>query len=178
MKLIRVETAVVVKATWSPEGAACLALETRHDLFAGSIVFSTCMDFVVLALCAWKLLPRRTNSQLMDLLYSDGLVYFLAAYVIFASFQKSVLTNWKIPSFVLRITLTVLMIMNLNPVMDVIFVVPAATISTVCLPILNVFIYLNSTCVHQTVASRAVRRLSNFSVSTPAIQYVHLNRCC
>ncbi len=90
-KLIWVETAVVIKATWDPKVAACVVLETRHNVFASSIVFSTCMDFVVLALCAWKLLPRRANSRLTDLLCSDGLVYFLAACVVFVSSQKSVL---------------------------------------------------------------------------------------
>lgn len=68
----------MIKAQWSPAGA-CAALEIRHTFFAAAIVYSTIMDFVVLALCAWKLLPKRSNSHLMELLFNDGLVYFLAA---------------------------------------------------------------------------------------------------
>jgi hypothetical protein len=67
------------------------------------------------------------------------------------------------------------MVLNLNAVMSVIFNVPAAIASTVSL--LQIFVVFSSKPTRfmiQIVASRAVRRLQNFSFNGPEVLYVSL----
>ncbi|KAJ3485319.1 hypothetical protein NLI96_g5035 [Meripilus lineatus] len=100
---------------------------TLNLAIRAAIIFSTCMDLIALVLCAWKVLPKRSYS-VPQLMFKDGLVYFVVA-------------------FVLSIPLAVLALLNLNTIMNFIFIGPAATINT-------------------TVASRAVRRLSTFTTTS------------
>ncbi|KAJ3485325.1 hypothetical protein NLI96_g5033 [Meripilus lineatus] len=122
--------AVAIRGEWVP-GKGCVPSRSQPAFFAAAIVYSTCVDFVVLVLGGWKLLPRRKRSQLMELLFKDGLIYFLVV-------------------FAMNVPLAVLALLNLNPVLDIIFIGPAAIIST-------------------TVASRAFRRLNNFALTAPAV---------
>ncbi|KAJ3487631.1 hypothetical protein NLI96_g3406 [Meripilus lineatus] len=121
---------VVVTASWT--GSACAVSQTNSSVLTATFAYSICLDFIVFAVTAWKLvMPNRRRSQLMDLMFKDGLVYFVLA-------------------FVANVPAAVVISLKLNPVMDIMFNIPAAITST-------------------TVACRAVRRLANFSATTPAI---------
>ncbi|EEB86675.1 hypothetical protein MPER_16286, partial [Moniliophthora perniciosa FA553] len=89
-----------------------------------------CFDLIVFLLNAYKLFLRRGNtnamgeSRLGKMIFGDGLIYFFIA-------------------FLANLIATVFMLLRLNPIMSVIFNVPAVIASTIC-------------------ATRAVRRLNNF----------------
>lgn len=122
---------VVVKAFWDPS-QGCVATATKTSVLTATFVYSICIDSIVFLLSAWKLaMPKHKRSQLVDLMFKDGLGYFLLASVA------------NIPA-------AVFISLALNPVMNIMFNVPAALMSTI-------------------LASRAVRRLSNFSTSSPAV---------
>jgi len=71
-------------------------------------------DFIVMALTAFKLLEPGSSSRsnLVDLIFTDGLIYFVAA-------------------FLSNVVATTFMLLNLNPVMSIIANVPAAVVSTI-----------------------------------------------
>ncbi|CAL1699324.1 unnamed protein product [Somion occarium] len=117
---------VLLEAAWV-DGQGCVITQTNNTILAATFIYSMCFDLFVLVLSAAKLLSRRGSSQLVTLLFKDGLVYFIIA-------------------FVSNLIATIFMCMSLNAIMSVIFNVPAVVASTI-------------------VASRAVRRLSNWSSS-------------
>ncbi|KIJ14734.1 hypothetical protein PAXINDRAFT_99985 [Paxillus involutus ATCC 200175] len=128
-----------VSATWVP-GVGCTFVEGNTIIPAAIFVYSMCFDFVVLCLTAYKLAwdPRRTGSsplhtKLARMIFTDGLVYFIVA-------------------FLANLTVTVFMILDLNPVMSVLFNAPAAIASTI-------------------MASWAVRRLYNFDLGYPEVYH-------
>ncbi|KAJ3489930.1 hypothetical protein NLI96_g1795 [Meripilus lineatus] len=128
---------VIVKAVWVP-GSGCVTTAARSRDIAASFIYSVCLDFVVLVLCGWKLFRSDySRSQLMNMMFRDGLFYFVIA------------------SFV-NLPAAVISTLGLNQVMDIMFDLPAALIS-------------------MAVACRAVRRLSNFSHTTPAIYMTTTN---
>ncbi|KAH8099855.1 hypothetical protein BXZ70DRAFT_222711 [Cristinia sonorae] len=122
---------VVLEASWVP-GQGCVATATKSSVLSMTFVYTICFDSIVFLLSAWKLaMPKHHRSQLVDLMFRDGLGYFLLASIV------------NIPA-------AVFISLKLNPVMDIIFNLPAAMLSTI-------------------LASRAVRRLSNFSPTSPSI---------
>jgi len=110
----------------------CVITETHNSILATIFIYSMCFDLCVLLLNVYKLAGVREpaermigKSRLAHLIFRDGLIYFILAFI--ANFLA-----------------TVFMVMNLNPIMSVIFNVPAAVFSTI-------------------VACRAVRRLTGFT---------------
>ncbi|KAG6856949.1 hypothetical protein H0H87_011935 [Tephrocybe sp. NHM501043] len=71
-------------------------------------------DFTVLCLTAFKLVVGSNNnsSRLVSLIFKDGLIYFVIA-------------------FLANLIATIFMLLNLNPVMSIIANVPAAIASTI-----------------------------------------------
>ncbi|KAH8103101.1 hypothetical protein BXZ70DRAFT_772096 [Cristinia sonorae] len=121
---------VLLKAEWV-DGQGCVILQTNNTVLAATFIYSMCFDFIVLFLSATKLFNRRGASQIVKLLFKDGLVFFMIA-------------------FIANLIATTFMLLNLNPVMSVIFNVPAAVASTI-------------------VACRAVRRLNSYSSNGPEV---------
>jgi len=118
---------VLLKATWVP-GQGCTIVQTNSKLLAITFIYSMAFDLLVLLLTAFKLLyPATGRSRLVALIFNDGLIYFVIA-------------------FLVNFIATVFMLLNLNPIMSIIANVPAAIASTI-------------------VATRVVRRLSNFTSS-------------
>ncbi|KAF9261384.1 hypothetical protein L218DRAFT_1001665 [Marasmius fiardii PR-910] len=122
------------KAVWDDEQRSCVILsgvnEDLNVLLTAMFIYSTCFDFIVLLLNAYKLYSSRRNhdfcreSRLVKLFFSDGLIYFFIA-------------------FLANFIATVFMLLSLNPVMGIIFNVPAVVVTAIC-------------------ATRVIRRLSNF----------------
>jgi hypothetical protein len=146
---------VLVTANWVP-GHGCVIEGTDNTILAAIFIYSMCFDFLVLVLSAYQLfgvgfgIKRGSgiaNSRIGQMLFGDGLIFFLIA-------------------FLANLVATVFMLLDLNPIMSVIFNVPAAVFSTI-------------------VACWAVRRLTNFSSagtnvciqsSFPPVSKIHIAR--
>ncbi|KAJ7665965.1 hypothetical protein DFH06DRAFT_1185484 [Mycena polygramma] len=103
---------VLLKAAWIP-GQGCVITETDNHLLATTFIYGMIFDFTVLCLTAWKLLfPTGGKSRLVSLIFNDGLIYFVIA-------------------FLSNLLATIFMLLNLNPVMSIIANVPAAVASTI-----------------------------------------------
>ncbi|KAL0959635.1 hypothetical protein HGRIS_011337 [Hohenbuehelia grisea] len=123
---------VLLKAHWESSIGACVIDSTDNTILAATFIYSMAFDLIVLLLSGYKLLHNtqigtiRTSltstSELGKMIFTDGLIYFFIA-------------------FVANLLASTFMILNLNPIMNVIFNVPAAVASTI-------------------VASRVVRRLT------------------
>ncbi|KAF8918616.1 hypothetical protein CPB85DRAFT_1430319 [Mucidula mucida] len=108
---------VLLKATWVP-GQGCVITETDNKLLAITFIYGMAFDFTVLMLTAWKLVfsapsaVRIGRSMLVTLIFGDGLIYFVVA-------------------FLSNLLATIFMLLNLNAVMSIIANVPAAVASTI-----------------------------------------------
>ncbi|KAF7321987.1 hypothetical protein MKEN_00721300 [Mycena kentingensis (nom. inval.)] len=121
---------ILLKSVWSPELNTCVIIETNTTIIAATFTYTMCFDLLICCLNAYKLGMRRSGkSRLSKMIFKDGLVFFFIA-------------------FLANLIATVFMILNLNPIMSIIFNVPAAIASTI-------------------VATRAVRRLTNFTSQGP-----------
>ena len=91
----------------------CVITQTNNTVLAATFIYGMCFDLVVLVLTAAKLaFQRGQRSALMKMLFRDGLIYFVIA-------------------FVASLLATTFMLLNLNAIMSVIFNVPSAVASTV-----------------------------------------------
>ncbi|CAL1698259.1 unnamed protein product [Somion occarium] len=101
----------VITGNWV-DGQGCLFDVHYHYALIVTFVYSVCFDLLVLSLTAWKLLlNKQRRSQIVKLMFNDGLIYFVACFVV------------NVPAMVL-------MALNLNAIMGAIFNLPAATIAT------------------------------------------------
>lgn len=72
---------ILLTATWIP-GQGCLITSTDSKLLSATFIYSMIFDFTVLILTASKLVrPSGTKSQLVNMMFADGLYYFIIAYV-------------------------------------------------------------------------------------------------
>ncbi|KAJ2933068.1 hypothetical protein H1R20_g4045, partial [Candolleomyces eurysporus] len=103
---------ILLKAAWIPP-QGCVITETNSTLLAATFIYTMSFDFLVLFLTAYKLFqPNSGRSKLVELIFSDGLIYFVIA-------------------FLANLIATVFMVLNLNPVMSIIANVPAAIAATI-----------------------------------------------
>lgn len=129
---------VLLKAVWIPD-IGCTIIKSNTTVLAATFIYSMSFDLVVLCLTAYKLAWTRRisgttgiHSKLIRMVFSDGLVYFILAYVIHVLPDLFGIYAWS--RFLANLLATIFMIMNLNAIMSVIFNVPAAIASTVRLP--------------------------------------------
>lgn len=103
---------VTVRASWLPEVGACVVTGTK-PLFLNLLYFYTMsLDLIVLILTVLGLMIVNARSSIGALLFRDGIVYFAVA-------------------FSANMVPAVLNVLNLNPAMNVIAAVPAATVSAI-----------------------------------------------
>ncbi|KAK7441029.1 hypothetical protein VKT23_016811 [Stygiomarasmius scandens] len=108
---------ILLKAAFIP-GVGCQITETNNTLLAATFIYSMAFDFLVLSLTAWKLIIGAPSSKVMGrsklvtLIFGDGLIYFVIA-------------------FLSNLLATIFMLLNLNPVMSIIANVPSAICSTI-----------------------------------------------
>lgn len=62
-------------------GKGCVTSETDGPALAVFFVYVMVVDFIVLCLAAYKLLAFETRSRLANILFKDGLAYFVVTYV-------------------------------------------------------------------------------------------------
>ena len=58
----------------------CAIIKTETSILSATFIYSMCFDLIVLVLTAIKLArPQGHRSQLMRMLFKDGLIYFFIA---------------------------------------------------------------------------------------------------
>jgi len=104
---------VLLKADWEPTMGGCIITSTDNRLLAITFIYTMVFDFTVLSLTAYKLVfPAGGKSRLVSLIFNDGLIFFIIA-------------------FLSNMLATIFMLLNLNAVMSIIANVPAAIASTI-----------------------------------------------
>lgn len=72
-------TGVLLKAAWIP-GTGCAIIQTDNKLLAATFIYGMTFDFCILLLTAFKLLyPKTGRSKLVNLIFNDGLIFFVIA---------------------------------------------------------------------------------------------------
>ncbi len=72
---------ILLTATWVPH-QGCLITSTDSRILSATFIYSMVFDFTVLILTASKLVrPSGTKSRLVNMMFADGLYYFIIAYV-------------------------------------------------------------------------------------------------
>ncbi|TFK56073.1 hypothetical protein OE88DRAFT_1652664 [Heliocybe sulcata] len=102
----------IVKAEWSPEANTCAVDKTNHTFLSINLFYTMGFDLTVLVLTVTSLIRSDGRSGLWKILFTDGLVYFVAT----ASANS-------VPA--------ILNVLNLNTTMNVIATVPAATVASI-----------------------------------------------
>jgi hypothetical protein len=103
---------LLLRAEWDPSTGGCIITETNPSILSATFIYSMCLDFIVLCLTGFKLHYTSANrSQIGTLIFTDGLVYFIVA-------------------FIANVIAVTFLLLNLNPVMSIIATVPAAIAST------------------------------------------------
>ncbi|KAH9046797.1 hypothetical protein EDB84DRAFT_602457 [Lactarius hengduanensis] len=103
---------ILLTAVWVPSGG-CAITSTDSKLLSATFIYSMTFDLIVLLLTASKLVrPSGAKSQLVNMMFADGLYYFIIA-------------------FLANLIATVFMTLDLNAVMSIIANVPAAVASTI-----------------------------------------------
>ncbi|KAG7095374.1 hypothetical protein E1B28_006131 [Marasmius oreades] len=107
---------VLLKAEWVQ--GQCAITSTSNKMLAVSFIYTMVFDLTVLSLTAWKLVINAPSSKAMGrsklvvLIFGDGLIYFIIA-------------------FIANLLATIFMLLNLNPVMSIVANVPAAVAATI-----------------------------------------------
>jgi hypothetical protein len=72
---------ILLTAAWIP-GEGCVITSTDSKILSATFIYSMVFDFTVLILTASKLVrPSGTKSQLVNMIFTDGLYYFIIACV-------------------------------------------------------------------------------------------------
>lgn len=105
---------ISVRAAWNPAGNMCIVTGTSTTLLRLVYGYTMSFDLMVLVISTTGLLRTggRQSSDLWKLLFRDGIVYFIVA-------------------FIGNAVAAVFTILHLNAAMDIMFTVPAATFSTI-----------------------------------------------
>ncbi|KZW03904.1 hypothetical protein EXIGLDRAFT_663273 [Exidia glandulosa HHB12029] len=109
---ILLHSVVSVRATWVPAANTCVVTGNSPTMLNIVYFYTMSFDFVILCTTCMGLLMSSSRSSLWQLLFRDGIVYFLV-------------------TFCSNLVPATLNLLNLNPVMNVITAVPAATVSTI-----------------------------------------------
>jgi len=155
---------VLLKAEWT-EAQGCIITSTDNHLLAITFIYGMIFDFTVLCLTAYKLLfPAGGKSRLVSLIFNDGLIYFVIA-------------------FLSNLLATIFMLLNLNPVMSIIANVPAAIASTIvaCRAVRRLTNYnstgaqmFGATTASSTLAFRNTNQTARPKVLTKSSDGVHV----
>ena len=72
---------VLIKVAWE-EGKGCVVMKTDNIILAATFIYSMVLDLIVLLLSGIQLLRCGSHLQFASLLFKDGLIYFVIAYVV------------------------------------------------------------------------------------------------
>jgi len=104
------------QVSWLP-GVQCIPVKEDKKIVAAIFIYSMCFDFMVLLLNTYKLLSASSSMlggkrSIARLMFFDGLIFFLT-------------------TFLCNFIATILLILNLNPIIGHIFNFPACVLSTI-----------------------------------------------
>jgi hypothetical protein len=72
---------ILLTAEWVP-GEGCVITSTDSRILSATFIYSMSFDFIVLLLTASRLArPSGAKSQLVNMMFTDGLAYIVVAYV-------------------------------------------------------------------------------------------------
>ncbi|KAG8954573.1 hypothetical protein FRC03_011421 [Tulasnella sp. 419] len=103
---------LTVRSNWAEEAHSCIVTGTYNLALNLIYIYTMAYDLVVLSVTITGLVRVTGRSGIWQLLFADGLFYFIVAF-----------TANLIPA--------VFLILNLNPAMNIMFTVPAAVASTI-----------------------------------------------
>ena len=73
---------IQIKAEYSHQAAQCIITETKNTVIAATFIYAMSFDFVTLVLMGFRLFSRGgPRSRLVGLIFNDGLIYFVIAFV-------------------------------------------------------------------------------------------------
>ena len=67
-----------MNAAWI-NGTGCVITKTNNTVLAATFIYSMCFDLIVLILSTARLLSQKGGSQIVNMLFKDGLIFFLIA---------------------------------------------------------------------------------------------------
>ncbi|KAF5367488.1 hypothetical protein D9758_003728 [Tetrapyrgos nigripes] len=154
--VLLLRTVVLVKASWV-DGAGCQVTGNDPKLITAVYIYSMLFDFLVMILTGIKLgFGTGQKSQLVKMLYLDGLMYFLIA-------------------FTANLVAVVFSVLNLNPIMSIIADVPASTIATIaaCRVVRRLNTFVNSQGVDLYTPHSGARpaQISSGGFTTGTVQF-------
>lgn len=83
---------VQLRATWV-DSVGCVITQTNNTVLAATFIYSMCFDFIVLLLSTYKLIGVNNKtvnfvgqSRLVQMLFEDGLIFFMIAWVKIAAY--------------------------------------------------------------------------------------------
>ncbi|KAG8893279.1 hypothetical protein FRB99_002089 [Tulasnella sp. 403] len=103
---------ITIKAIWSPQAAGCILADTNQFFLNLIYVYTMTFDLTVLTLSTIGLVRTTGRSDLWALLFQDGIVYFIVA-------------------FTANCAATTMLLLNLNPALNIILTVPACVASAI-----------------------------------------------
>ncbi|KAF5369189.1 hypothetical protein D9615_009957 [Tricholomella constricta] len=112
------------RAQWNPQRRVCAVISTApKPILVSVFAYTMAFDLIILILCAYRLSTSRRSSNLANVLWRDGIVYFCAA-------------------FGANLVQTVMAALGLNPVMNIIALPFALVVSVIAATTVfrNVFI--------------------------------------
>lgn len=157
-----------LQAEWM-KGAGCVNLQTNNTLLAVTYAISTVLDTVVLLLSFWKLriLAKAVHTSVfVTILFRDGLIYFIVAWVTIVSVVSWL---WLITfrSLLGNIVVVVFEVIDIDPLWNVIFNIPSVAIITVSLLASIGTFREHNHYSSQIAATRAVRNLQEQITAFP-----------
>lgn len=109
------------KVDYSP-GVGCLVVFSTAQTVSVTYFYSIFVDSVVFILCSYRILGwpcRITGSQLVNMIFQDGLIYFIIVFVVLllphVLWMLTVLHR-----LLINVPAAVIAALDLNPVMDTI----------------------------------------------------------
>ncbi|KAG9019852.1 hypothetical protein FRB90_003442 [Tulasnella sp. 427] len=79
--ILWIQTFRYSRSEWNEQRRSCVILATApNPLIVAVFSYTMAFDFVIMALCAYRLFKARSSSAISNLLFRDGIVYFAAAF--------------------------------------------------------------------------------------------------
>jgi len=103
---------VIVRSSWSDVARACVVNAAQPVFMEAIYLYTMSLDLIVLLLTVIGLAMSQNRSSLWQLLFRQGIIYFFVA-------------------FIANLLPAIFLVLNLNPIMNLVFSVPAAVASSI-----------------------------------------------
>jgi len=103
---------VIIRSSWSDVARACVLSAVPPAFMEAIYLYTMSLDLIVLVLTVIGLAISQNRSSLWQLLFRQGIIYFFVA-------------------FIANLLPAIFLVLNLNPIMNTVFSVPAAVASSI-----------------------------------------------